>query len=328
MIRITLATFTAATFLITAGCNGNMAATSFDLNSVNESFGQKVLYNNKVDILWIIDNSLSMQQHQNRLSQQIPDMVAAIQNLKIDYHIAVITTSMGTGWDGGQFIGAPKILTSQTPNLAGVLAGRLVPGERGSNKNQGLYSLETVLSPRYLSTDGAGFLRDDAMLAIIELSDKEDNSGHPANYYASLLDKLKPAGADGRRSWIYNFIGVLDASGSCPTFNDYSQVGQILMALADLSGGNKESICQNTLAYSLRNIKSHIVQIMTDFYLKQRPIMASIRVATNGRAVAQSTTNGWSYVENGNQYIIRFNGDAIPAADADIRIDYKPAENN
>jgi hypothetical protein len=99
-----------------------------------------------------------------------------------------------------------------------------------------------------------------------------------------------------------------------------------MMQLADLSGGNKESICSNNLAGAVNNIKARIVQIITDFYLANRPLEATIRVAVNGQLIAKSDINGWFYFQDGEKYVVRFNGTAVPPADADIRIDYTPAE--
>jgi hypothetical protein len=313
--------------LFQVGC-GNGASSSFDVDQSSQKFGQKILYNNKVDIVWIVDNSSSMQQQQNRLSQQIPTLVAALQSLKMDYHMVAITTSMGLDGNGGRFVGSPAILTSATPDLQNVLASRIVQGEGGSNNERGLLSLETVLSPGYLAGEGAGFLREDALLAVISLSDEDDKSEHSASTVAAFLDHLKPEVNNGRKSWIFNFIGVLDNSSQCRTYNDYSEPGLKMIQLAQLSGGNTESICSNTLGSAVNNIKARIVQILTDFYLASRPLEATIRVAVNGQLVEKSSTNGWSYFQDGTKYVVRFNGTAVPPADADIRIDFTPAEAN
>lgn len=312
--------------LVQAGC-GNGAATKYDLDQTGQNFGQKILYNNKVDIVFVVDNSTSMAQHQERLNSQIPTLVSILQSLKMDYHIVAISTSMGLDGNGGQFLGSPKVLSASTPNLQALLQQRIALGDTGSNNERGLFSLETVLSPSYLSMEGQGFLRDEALLAVIELSDENDKSGKTASYYASMFEKLKPADSEGRKSWIFNFIGVLENSSACRTFNDYSEVGTIQMQLADLSGGNKESLCSNSLASAVTNIKARIVQILTDFYLKTKPVKNTLKIAVNGVFVSEDANNGWTYVEENGKYIIRFHGNAIPPADADIRVDFTPTEN-
>lgn len=309
------------------GCGGNGAAANFDLDQTEQNFGQKILYNNKVDIVFIVDNSTSMGQHQARLSAQIPNLVQVLKSLKMDYHIVTLSTSMGLDGNGGQFLGAPKVLNSQSANLNSLLQQRIAQGEAGSNNERGLFSLESALSPSYLSGEGAGFLREEALLAVIALSDENDKSNKTASYYANFLDKLKPASSDGRKSWIFNFIGVLENSSACRTFNDYSEVGLIQMQLAELSGGNKESLCSNSLSSAVSNIKARIVQILTDFYLKTRPLKHTLKVAVNGKLISESASNGWTYVEENGKYIIRFKGEAVPPADADIRVDFTPTDN-
>lgn len=327
MNRLLLIALIVTASLVQTAC-GNGAAAKYDLDQVGQNFGQKILYNNKVDIVFIVDNSTSMSQHQNRLNSQIPSLVSALQSLKMDYHIVAISTSMGLDGNGGRFLGAPTVLTSSTGNLQSLLQQRIAMGDTGSNNERGLYSLETALGASYLAGEGKGFLRDDALLAVIELSDEDDKSGKTASYFANMLDKVKPVGADGRKSWIFNFIGVLENSSACRTFNDYSEVGTVLMQLADISGGNKESLCSNSLSSAVSNIKARIVQILTDFYLKSRPIKNTLKIAVNGQLVSEDATNGWSYIEENGKFIIRFHGNAIPPADADIRVDFTPTENS
>lgn len=308
------------------GC-GNGAAARYDLNPIGQNFGQKIL-NNKVDIVFIVDNSTSMAQHQARLNLQIPALVSVLKNLKMDYHIVAITTSMGLDGNGGKFLGSPAILNAQSSQLETLLQQRIAQGGTGSNNERGLYSLETALSSTYLSGEGKGFLRDEALLAVIELSDEDDKSGKTASYYANWLDHLKPAAIDGRKSWLFSFIGVLENSSACRTFNDYSEVGTTLMQLADISGGTTESLCSNNLSAAVTNIKTRIVQILTDFHLKTQPVPSTLKVAVNGQLVTEDAANGWTYMEENGHYILRFNGAAIPPADADIRVDYTPTHND
>ena len=56
-------------------------------------------YDPRVDILFIIDNSKSMANHQTNLSNNIPKFVAAFKEIKsIDFHIGVTTV-----WDSARY---------------------------------------------------------------------------------------------------------------------------------------------------------------------------------------------------------------------------------
>ncbi|WP_347357925.1 hypothetical protein [Bdellovibrio sp.] len=318
----------AMTSALLMACQQNVA---FDLPPSQDNFGQSVTYNNKVDILWIVDNSTSMLKHQQRLSDQIPELVTKLNSLKMDYHMAVVTTSMGgDNPDGGRFIGSPKYVTSKTPDLINNLKARMIVGEAGSNLERGLESMERALSSGYLANEGKGFFRNDALLVVVALSDEDDfsksNSSAGISYYTNFLDGLKTPWVDGSRSWMFSFIGVLSLTSQCKTFNDFASAGLSYIGLADVSGGVKESICSTNLASSVSNIRARIFQILTDFKLSKLPVVESIVVTINGQAVPRSSENGWQYLEASNS--IRFYGSAVPAADAAIKVDFKPREAN
>lgn len=301
----------------------------FDLPPASDNFGQAVTYNNKVDILWIVDNSSSMLKHQQNLSTQVPDLVTKLNSLKMDYHMAVVTTSMGgTNPDGGRFIGSPKFVTATTPDLINSLQSRMIVGEAGSNNERGLESMQNALSSTYLGNEGRGFFRDDALLVVIALSDEDDKSAvsNPSSYYANFLDGLKKPWVDGSRSWVFNFIGVLPTSTNCKTFNDYAEAGLTFMDLVQTSGGVQESICNSNLSTAVSNIRARIYQILTDFKLSKIPLVETITVSINGKQIPRSNVNGWDYIPSINA--IRFYGSAVPAADASINVDFKPKEAN
>ncbi|HWU44785.1 MAG TPA: hypothetical protein VN132_15140, partial [Bdellovibrio sp.] len=292
----------------------------FSLPDTSNKFNQDLAYNNKVDILWIMDNSSSMAKHQQNLSSQVPAMVSKLNSLNMNYQMAVVTSSMGgTNPNGGQFIGSPKIMTASTPSLASVLSSRLVVGEDGSDNERGLYSMETVLGSSYQANDGKGFLRKDALLVVIALSDEDDksksNSSDAITYYTNFLDSVKQPWSDGSRSWVFNFVGILSLSGTCTTTSlDYKEPGLSFMGLADASGGTKNSLCSSDLSPAVSNISARVIQILTDFKLSALPLESSIVVTINGQVIPRSTTNGWDYIADKN--IIRFYGNAVPPANA------------
>ncbi|QDK38894.1 hypothetical protein [Bdellovibrio sp. NC01] len=304
----------------------------FGLPDTSQDFAQNITYNNKVDILWIMDNSSSMAKHQQNLSNAIPGMISKLNSLKMDYQMAVVTSSMGgTVPNGGQFIGSPGIIKASTPNVSSVLASRLVVGQDGSDNERGLQSMETVLSSSYQANAGKGFLRPDALLVVIALSDEDDKSQSNATtsiaHYTSFLDSIKTPYSDGSRSWVFNFIGILSLNGSCSTTStDYKEVGESFLGLVDASGGTKDTLCNSDLTSAVTNIRARVLQILTDFKLSSKPVESTIVVKVNGVVIPRSTTNGWDYIAASR--IVRFYGSAVPAADASIKVDFTPAEAN
>lgn len=300
------------------------SSQKFAIPDEGQSFNQVNTYNNKVDIVLMVDNSSSMLQYQTKLANEIPGMISYLDQLGMDYNVVVTTTDVRTGGNGSKFIGTPKVLNRSVPDMVNVLKNRILAGQTGSDLEQGLVSVMNALSPSYLSTQGAGFLRDDAMLVLIFLSNEDDYSAGTAQSYIDYFDKLKPPFSTGSKAWVANFLGVLDLSSQCTTTQDYKEPGLRYMGLADASGGIKGSICNTTLAQAVQNVQVRIIQLLTDFYLGRLPRPETIRVYVNGALVAQDATNGWSYDASKN--MIRFNGKSIPGIHDSIRVDFTPAE--
>lgn len=308
--------------LLLVACDKRM---NFDRVPEQEVYGQEIVVNNKVDLLFLIDNSSSMQQHQQRLSDQIDSLMLSLEALKMDYHLGVITTSMGGSQkNGGELIGDPKVLTSFTPGVLDLIKSRFVVGQGGSNNERGLESLMEALSEDALKQKYPEFLRPEAQLVILVLSDEDDHSTlySPADV-ARYLDSIKPPTPVFDKAWVLHFIGVTSLTGNCRTYNQYADPGLRYMDLASYSGGIMESICSADLKSALKGIETKIIQILTDFYLVKRPVLGTLKVFVNQVLVPENSENGWSYNEELN--FIRFHGSFVPPSDAEIIIDFKPA---
>ena len=300
----------------------------FGIPASSDVFPSSVQYNNKVDMVFMVDDSPTMSYHHDRLAETMPVLVQSLLALKMDFHIVVVSSSMSpTKMRGGKFLGYPKILTSGTPNLAAVLSQRLQLGSDGSSRESGIESVMTALSDSYLSTSEAkGFFREDALLSIIALSNEDDHSGlGTVADYTQFFEKRKKPFDNGQKSWVFNFIGTMDTSARCPTNPDtsYTERGDTFIGLVNASHGQAESICSSDLTPAIKNIKARIIQVLTDFKLSRKPDVNSIRVFANGVAVPRSNLNGWDYIPVEN--LIRFYGTWIPAADVAIKINFNPA---
>jgi hypothetical protein len=299
----------------------------FALPPSSDNFGAGATYNNKVDIVFIVDDSESMQYPQQNLLAALPGMVSKLLSSKLDLHIAVTSTSVGgANPSGGRFIGNPKYFTSGTANLGSALTSRLNLGTGGRDREAGIESLFMVMSPNYSNGEAAGFYRDDALLAIIEITNEDDNSGlGSATDYINAIDGVRRPFANGDRSWVFNVIGILDNNPSCATNpgQHYIERADTLIAMTDATKGQKESICSNDYTNAVSNIRARIVQILSDFKLSRVPNLSTVRVYQNGALVPRSNVNGWDYISAGN--LIRFYGTWLPAADAKIQVDFTPA---
>jgi hypothetical protein len=309
-------------FLALAVCAA-CSKQEFGLPDQSQNFSAGVTYNNKVDVILMVDNSSSMLQYQNKFATEVPAMVNSLNSLGLDYHIAVVTSDMRTGGNGGRFVGTPRYLTKSTPNLVGILQSRVTIGQNGSDLERGLESIKTVLQPSYLGGEGAGFFRDDALLAMIVLTNEDDYSTDSVSSLEAFFDALKPPFKGTTKSWVMNFIGVVTIDGQCRTTADFKEAGLRYMALADYTGGIKNSVCDTSLSTAVSNVRKRIVEIMSEYKLDRPPVLSSIHVTINGVTVPQDATNGWTYHSDTNS--IRFHGSAQPGAFDSVKVDYTPA---
>lgn len=310
---------TAACVLI--GC-GNQ---QFGVEQGSENFGQSVTYSTEVDVLWVVDTSGSMAKRQAEVAKQIPIFIDGLNATGLNYNIGVTTMDMSGSGPRGKLIaqpGTPIVLGKTTPNLIGLLAGRIQAGESGSPVERGREAMMSALRQSVVGQANNGFLRENSLLNIIFLTDEEDESDNTVNYVGAL-DALKPPLPLGDRSWVAHFIGVTSNDPSCQTTDwNYSSPGTRYMSLATSSGGANESICDANFSRALTNVKSRVLEMLTEFPLDRAPVASTIKVFVDGVEIAKSDANGWSY--RASAQAIRFHGTAIPKAGARIKVTFDP----
>ena len=292
----------------------------------------------KVDVLFVIDNSGSMMEEQAYLAQNFAAFLSGAQQQSVDYHIAVTTTGIApspSGWsqcpggvDGGEAgrlfpadNGSPRIITPQTPNAAEVFATNVTVGichwdERGLEAAYRALGPPLVNSADDPSTslpnDGnLGFLRPDARLAVVFVSDEDDASPQSAGYYETFLKAVK--GNDPALLVVSAIVGPGDLS-TCPTA---SSSGLRYIHLAQSTGGLVESICSEDWAASLQNISVGVFSPRRRFPLSQPPgDPAQITVKVNGQPV----TSGWTY-DAATQSVL-FDPASVPGFDSTVDVIY------
>lgn len=140
--------------------------------------GYSLVFEPKVDILFVIDDSGSMSDAQSQLAQNISLFAQAMeQNKFLDYHMGVISTSFGSTYEkqSGQLQGNPKFVARDTPD--GLVRFQRTILDLGTYGNY----LEKMFDPLHVAIDpstpaNAGFFRSEAFAVIIIISDTFDQS--------------------------------------------------------------------------------------------------------------------------------------------------------
>ena len=156
--------------LLLLSCNND---SKLNRVSHTDTFYQEV--SNEVDILWVIDNSLSMGDEQEELADRFIEFIGAMGDVGLAWQIGVVTTDMESSRESGIIQGGPLILTPDTENYENKFR-RLATevGLDGSDKEAGIDAAIQALTEPLISADNAGFLRDEAKLSVIYVSDEND----------------------------------------------------------------------------------------------------------------------------------------------------------
>lgn len=302
---------------------GACSQQSFLLGPAELLYQAKITWNSKVDILWVIDNTPSMAQHQNILAQRAPDFLNGLLARGLDFKIAATTVDMRSGGNRGAFIGSPAVISPSTPNIMNAFLNKLVVGEVNYDLEQGLDAMRSAIELR--NSTNSGFFRSDAFLVVIFVSNEDDGSPNSSANYINYLDSVKPPTPVGDRNWVAQFIGVTNASGeNCSTYGNYTEAGYRYMDLVNVSKGTSSTICTGDFKSALSGVERRIYEISSKFYLDRKPVDGSIVVSVNGQTIPEDSANGWTYSAIDNS--IQLHGSSVVRAVVPVKIYYQPTE--
>jgi hypothetical protein len=259
----------------------------------------------QVDVVLVIDDSASMAQHQMRMAIESTALLNHLQANRYDFHIGVTTTDPSPPI--GAFHGAPIYLTPTSPNLAVDLRMRVVPGTSGSATEQGLGAAIGAVTPPLINGLHAGFLRPDAALMVVILSDEDDASATDPNNAIAAITGTKSSAS------MVAINAIVSTTLSCGV-----SIGTAYINVAAATGGVVADLCAPSWATAVTSIPPSAVPPTVTFSLSQRPDPATIQVQIDG--VIQPP-NTWVYAQGANQ--ILFPPNFAPPYASEITVRYQ-----
>ncbi len=269
----------------------------------------------EVDVLFVIDNSGSMTTHQEKVEDELASFFNWFQTLALDYHIGVITSDMVCTDQAGRLQGSPTYVTNATSNVESELADAVSVGENDCGAESGLGAMEQAFTEPLLSGHNAGFLRDDAFLSVVLLSDEPEQSSQDAQHYIDFLLALKGD------SYLLSVSAIVGDYGSgcdnwCGWLSVDADPGNKYIEVQQAYPGVFESICECSFAESLEDIGWTSAGYRSTFPLSRTPSDSSaITVEVDG-----SSASGWSYDSAANA--VEFTAGNEPDAFSAIDIQY------
>lgn len=276
------------------------------------------------DVLFVVDNSCSMDDEQADLGSNFGSFLNYAQSAGVDYQIAVTTTDVDVGGLAGRFVnqGGAQIITPMTANAAGVFQQNTSLGTFGSGREQGLEGAYLALSDPLINGANRGFLRLDAALAVIVVSDEEDQSGRTVAFYENFFRNIK--GFQNQSQFSFSAIVAPPANPGCSSGG--ASGGSRYISIAQATGGIVESICTANWGQTLANIGLNTFGLRGRFNLSAQPIPSTIAVTVNGMPVVAVTMGGqtqWRYDVGTNS--VNFQPGFVPQANQTIEITYTVA---
>lgn len=326
-------------------CQDPALGRTLPAGAVIETFPQAEV--SRLDILWVVDDSRSMIEEQQNLSDNLLSFFRFLDEGDVDYQIAVTTTDAVTG--DGRFVGSPQVLTPATSNVLADFRQNIQVGVGGSAMEEGLAA---ALDAFERNPD---FLRDDAYLFIIFVSDEDDRSFGDLRYYWRRFEQLKGIGNEKKVS-LSAIVGPPSnpeegVAGGCESENGRAVAGDRYATLALETGGLWGSICDPSFAATLEALGAQAVGLKRKFALAQTPDPATLEVRVHypceGRpehlgvcAETQDTCSdpdparrdwicippqgepdGWIYESETNS--VYFPGDGVPGLKAIVEVVYE-----
>ncbi len=300
-----------------------------------------------VDFLFAIDDSPSMCAFQDRLRANLLALAGRLGSPYLDVRLGMVTVE---GLDAA-VAGRLDLGTGATPlyldrTTLDQVAARLLPGCAGTadGSERGLAAIQAALGlgrtdtgcdddaecawrlcdqdPACPFTCQAGtcggpngdFLREDAQLEIVVVSDSDDHSPGEAAVYADFLKALKGY----YRVSMMHLSAVLMPAGGCDATGDPGLQDQRYGQVAVATGGMLGSICDESWATTLSSGGSVSFHLKVQYFLTHLADPSTVRVFLDD----VECPDGWKFDAPSNSILFDPEGACVPQPNQRITVKY------
>lgn len=275
----------------------------------NEIFQQSAEQTKKLDIVWIIDNSGSMADEQDALGSNFSAFIDDFITKNVDFKMAITTTDASTSDKKGKMVyGSDVKLTSvkaqeNEAQFKSDFMNLVRVGISGSGYEKGLAASEGFMQ-KYASS----FLRPDAYLAVVVLSDEEDQSANSVGFYTDYLKSFK------NEAGLVKVYTIADINGTnCCQSGITTGAERYMEASRDTAGVIAD--IRDDFHQSLSSMGDTIINLLDSFALENSPVDGTLKVYVNG---VLST----DYTYDATSRSIKFNPNNLPPVGAEISVYY------
>ena len=297
------------------------------VQSVRET--RSFVLNPKVDILFVVDNSGSMYAKQQNLAANINLFTASLKRMALDYHIGVLTSTIDefSSEGGGRLVGSPNFVDTSTPNGDWVLSNRLIVGTSGSGVERFFDPVYLALTPPLIGGLNAGFYRQVAHLAVIFITDAEEQSNMSGPDFYNFLVGLKH-----NKDKVLAYAAIIPSGAavgpSCDRDDPY-QLPVKMENFLQMMRSTPLNLCDGDFGLKFADLGANLARrVGRTLYLDRPPVLDSIKVTYDGVEVPNDINRGWVYNSelNALELTAVVNFSANPTGK--FTVDYVAAEYN
>ncbi len=226
-----------------------------------------------VDILFVVDNSCSMEEEQAALATNFPTFLGWFLGSGLDYHVGVVSTDMNDPLHAGRLrdIAGSRWVDDTTTDPEGVFDTMVQMGVDGHWLEKGrsaAYNAVEVLR----DDANSGFIRDGAGLHITVVSDEDDNSGDSPvsrDEFVAYLNDIRWGNS------AVSFSSIVGPSTGCPYIGE---PGTDYMAVTSQVGGVTWPICSDDWVGVLDELGFLATGLKREFFLSRLPVDGTVTV--------------------------------------------------
>lgn len=260
-----------------------------------------------IDIVVFGDTSDSMQDQIDALSDNFIRVVSRLEEAKSDWHLIAVTGPDGCGQGG--------IITGEDPDWEQTFTNGINTGPEDDLVDEwGLYNAAQAIEESVPGGCNDGFLRENAYLHVIFVSDEPDSSpgydGTVDDYWQEYVDKFYAAKTDPNR------VRLSAVGGPAPIGCNYTDFSKGYYEAVQATGGEFLSICDDWPAQLEALADSSVTQL--SFPLSGNPIQDSLEVFVDGL----ERSGGWSHETTQNTVDFQENP---PYAGQKVELKYQAA---
>jgi hypothetical protein len=239
----------------------------------------------KVDILFVIDNSGSMAYEQQNMASRVRNFLDVVRGL--DWQIGVTTTdpSNSTYGDGRlvQLTGktGAYVLTSKMDEIQSrdVLSNTLQRKETGSGTEQGIYASYRAVERSFEGTAGnKDLIRSDAQLAVVIISDEDESKSGVKNDPTNFVNYIRSTYNNEKAVSVHSII-TRPGDTNCKNTQGYSY-GYRYQQISELTGGVIGDVCAADYAAQVQGIAEGVRKTLKTVTLACQPVVDSVRKIT------------------------------------------------